>query len=396
VPARTAQGLTPLVIFRHGLTRGRVDMLALADAFAQKGIIVAAIDAAKHGDRAWCSVGNNAACNPGGTCVAIPGGAHQGDAAPPGLCSTGLLHKSVSASCASPGSCGGFDPTKGGLAYAAGNYLITPNFFRTRDTFRQDLIDQSQLIHVLAPAPANPPVALGNPVFDHLLGKGIVIDPTLGHVGYIGQSLGSLQGAANVAANPRIGSAVFNVGGGTIVDVFTNSPSFTAAVDTILHGLGIARDTAGYIQFLVVAKTILDPADPVNFAGHLKANTLPNLLTVPATAQSPKKVLAQASLCDQTVSNPWNYLFASNLGTGPLPPAPGFGTGTGDFQLFITGSSLAAAAAITASCADVTSNWVTHGVLLDFANPTLTGIAQASAAQFLLDGTQPQSLIIRP
>ena len=79
-----------------------------------------------------------------------------------------------------------------------------------------------------------------------------------------------------------------------------------------------ARPWANYItmQFLVVAKTIIDPADPVNFAGHLQANTLPNLLANPngTVPQASKKILTQAAFCDQTVPNPWNYILDFTAG----------------------------------------------------------------------------------
>jgi hypothetical protein len=402
-PARTSQGLTPLVIFRHGLGGGRADMLALADAFAQRGVILAAIDAAKHGDRAFCTKGVSTVsaggvqipvCADGAACQSpLPAGA-QGDLAPPGTCAAGFFYAPVSGACNVPASCPGYDHTKGGIPVVSANYLVSANFFRTRDTMRQDLIDQSQLIHVLAPRPPTPLGPLGNPVFDALLLQGIVIDPQ--RVGYIGQSLGSIQGVPDVAANPRITSAVFNVGGGTTVDIFTNSPAFVSTTDQLLAGLGVVPGTAGYLQFLVIAKMVLDPADPVNFAGHLKANTLPNLLGTPSGApQAPKQVLAQASLCDQVVPNPFNYILDSNLGTGPLPGATGFG-GPGSFQVFLKGTGPADAAALSQSCSAVTANWVTHGALLDFADPLMTSKIQADAAQFLVDGLPPTSLVILP
>jgi len=40
-----------------------------------------------------------------------------------------------------------------GISLASGNYVISGNLFRTRDTFRQDIIDNSGLILALARPP---------------------------------------------------------------------------------------------------------------------------------------------------------------------------------------------------------------------------------------------------
>ena len=222
---------------------------------------------------------------------------------------------------------------------------MSANFFRTRDTLRQDIIDQSQLVRAIVfTQPAPPPT--GHALFDYMAVQQVIIDPTPGKIYFAAQSLGAIQGTVDVATNPRISNAVLNVGGGTLVDVFTTSPSFVATTNALLAGLGIQPGAnSAYLQFLVVAKTIIDPADPVNFAGHLQANTLPNLLansngTVP---QASKKILTQAAFCDQTVPNPWNYILDFTAGTGPFANPANLGQ-VGTFQLFFKGDPTAAGA----------------------------------------------------
>jgi hypothetical protein len=277
------------------------------------------------------------------------------------------------------------------------NYLVTANFFRTRDTLRQDLIDQSQLVRAIAFVPSGFPTS--HSVFDHMalrngtLGTGVIIDPT--KIYFAGQSLGSIQGTADVAANPRISKAVLNVGGGTVVDVFTNSPAFVATTNALLAGLGIVPGTAKYLQFLTVAKTVLDPAEPVNFAGHLQSNTLPNLLGAQfddgTGHQKPKAVLAQAAFCDQVVPNPFNFILDANAGTVPLP---GFGVGIpGTFELFYKGTGTPTPADLQACPApggtNIPASAVTHGFFTDWTVTTMTSTAQSDAAKFLLAGTLP-------
>src|SRR5207248_4665903 len=151
-------------------------------------------------------------------------------------------------------------------------------------------------------------------------------------------------------------------------------------------GLNIQPGTAAYLQFLVVAKTILDPADPVNFAGHLQSNTLPNLLvnqngTVP---QAAKALLTQAAFCDQTVPNPWNYILDSTAGTGPFPIDPAFGT-PGTFQLFFKGTPSPSALSSCPTPASTSPNAIPHGFFTDWS--AATSQAQSDAALFLADPT---------
>ncbi|HZJ67823.1 MAG TPA: hypothetical protein VFD36_30175 [Kofleriaceae bacterium] len=376
VPACTG-GLTPLgkcapmMVFRHGLGRGRADMLNVADSFAAAGMVTVAIDAAKHGDRAFCTSGTTGptgGCNPGIACVtSLPAGA-QGDAAPPGKCTDGKLFKLG----VNPAATGNTD----GIPVISANYLVSANFFRTRDTFRQDLIDESQLVRALAFVPPEP-AGVHHVVFEHMAGKGLIIDPAT--IYYSGQSLGAIQGVMDVATNPRIKKAVFNVGGGTIVDIFTNSPAFAADTDRLLAGLGIVRGTAQFLQFLVVAKTVLDPADPINFAGHLTDHTLPDLLANPmgGTLQAPKKILAQMANCDAVVPNPFGFVYASNIPTGPLPPSGAPGT----FQLFVT-----------LTPGPCPGGGVEHGFLTDWTAPGLTALAQRDLANFVRNDTAPPSI----
>jgi hypothetical protein len=337
-------------------------------------------------------------CADGGKCIAIPGASTQGDANPPGTCANGYFHQPSSSACNAGGNPCGFDPTKGGLALVSANYLVSANFFRTRDTFRQDMIDQSALIRSLAFAPSAT-YAGGHTVFDRMSASGVIIDPS--KVYFSGQSLGAIQGTVDVAANPRISKAVLNVGGGTLVDVFTTSPAFASTTGALLAGLGIAPGTSAYLQFLSVAKTILDPADPVNYAGHLTSHTLPNLLpplggaTDGSVAQAPKKVLTQLAFCDQVVPNPFSLIWASTAGTGPLPGMATFG-GPGTFELFFRGTQVPTQADLLACPAPggspIPASAVSHGFLTDWTDAVITGKAQLDAASFLSAGTLPNSL----
>jgi hypothetical protein len=421
LPANTpfCQGSTtlhcaPMMIFRHGLGRGRADMLLIANTFAKAGMATVAIDAAKHGDRTLCNTNPDPAdpaapisgCAPGSTCTSLLNAEHQGDPVhpgPPGTCSGDkYLKRSLD------GAIVGTTAATDGIPVVSGNYLVSANFFRTRDTLRQDVIDQSQLVRVLAV----PPTTVNHSVLTEMLGHGVIIDPT--KIYFSGQSLGAIQGTLDVATNPRISKAGLNVGGGTIVDIFTNSPTFLGTEQNpgptrrLLAGLGITPGTQQYLQFLTVAKTILDPADPANFAGHLTAHTLPDLLANPngQVAQAPKQVLIQVANCDEVVPNPFglvwssNQAFATAVPQGPLPNTPAFfGGGTGTFQLFVGKDFNPADFGNPAKCSDTTAagslaNGGGHGFLTNgLEHADLTGAAQSSMAAFMMAGTLPNSVV---
>ncbi len=410
--ARPFGKCAPMMVFRHGLGGGRAHMLTVADTYAAKGMVTVAIDAAKSGDRSFCTKGvatvtaggaTYNVCNDGAECVSpLPAGA-QGDARPPGTCAAGFTKMPVSLSCAvDPVGCGyaGAD----GIPLVSANFIVTSNFFRTRDTLRQDIIDQSQLIRAIAFAPSGAPPT-GHSVFDHMVASGLVIDPAA--ISYSGQSMGAIQGTVDVAANPRITRAALNVGGGTLVDIFTTSPAFASDINALLAGMGIAHGSSAYLQFLAVAKLIIDPADPINYAGHLTADTLPNLLPPlggaidGSVAQAPKRILTQVALCDQTVPNTWSYVWANNVGTSPLPVAPTFGA-PGTFQLYTmaAGNPSTISGAIQACGVPGASSphAVEHAFFTDWTfSPGATLRAQQDAADFVLSPTfLPASLVVIP
>jgi hypothetical protein len=428
----------PLVVFQHGITTSKSYVLSVADELVADGNVVAGVDLVWHGDRTYCNTAHdstnpNVECAGGSVCVpdpALAGQAVTGSPAP-GKCRAGPLFTDPAAPfvnqaavCPNPGTVGvpgsscalvtgvpfpiTLDPGTGlptnqGYPAASGEFLVSANFFRTRDSLRQSLIDHAQVLQVVAPTPQAGPIA-GNDLYNALLAKGILVSPFGSSI--VGQSLGSMVGALSAAANPRLSKAVFNTGGGTLVDVFTTAPRSKPDVDALFFLLGIdtskiATDpavAAKYLQLINVLKWVLDPADPVNATGHLGGATWPNLLpplggnTDGSVAQAAKPVLAQAALCDQRVPNPFNALFAATAGLSPtLPPAaPPGPTGTVQWFVNTSGPSFPASQDYPLGCAlgvahDFFANWGT-GIAdaTQFSKEQeLTAAAHASAAAFL-------------
>ena len=347
--AAVTGGSAPLAVVHHGRGRGRADMLSIAGALAGRGMVVAAIDAAKFGDRSWCR--SDADCASGGTCnQAVFGDQKDPANAKPGLCTSSLAHDPVKAglpACSATVTTDCWDGT-GGIARSSGAFFVSQNLFRLRDSMRQDIVDQGALARALSD-PANA-AALG-----------VTVDP--GRVFFVGQSLGAIEGTVDVAVNPIFRRAVLNADGGTFVDIAQDSPAFQAQVAALAAALGLQPNTIGFLQFLQVAKWVIDPADPVNFAASVKDN-------------GALAVLGQAARCDNVVPNEENQLLYGLVGLSPLAStAP---AASPSLQWYTASTDGACPADGS------TGNGATHGFLFDFANPSLTAKAQASAAAFLL------------
>jgi hypothetical protein len=407
----------PLAIFHHGLGLTKATMLSVANQLNARGIVVAAIDSPLHGDRAYCA--KDSECTAPGTCTPNAALAGQGDTPAPGTCTTSLAH--VPQLCASPACPAAWAAAGGanGQTLASAEYFISANFFRTRDVNRQDAIDQSALILALSPAA---PGAL-NRFQSALVAKGMFIAPpsptNVANVFWVGQSYGSFQGAVNVAGNPRIASAVLNVGGGTSVDIFsTKGSTFYPRLQQLLTKLGVVFDpvtgdptpaTAGlYLQFLNIAKWILDPSDPINFAGSItdSGKMLPNLL-LKQPAQPVKAALGQIAQCDATVPNPTSFELYLNMGLGPLYTGGLVGTSPATVTTFVNNLT------VSGACPGVSSSgaggvpylfMTSWGISYDATNTpqfdatvrSLTQDAQDQGAAFLVAGTKPSNLNARP
>jgi hypothetical protein len=110
-----------------------------------------------------------------------------------------------------------------------------------------------------------------------------------------------------------------------MVDLFTDPLSvFAPTVDQVFLGLGIDRSqiatnptvAANYLSTINVAKWIVDPADPGNFARHVSAAPLPNLLANPAgtVPQAAKDAFGLIAKGDGTIRNPYNELLYALMG----------------------------------------------------------------------------------
>lgn len=411
----------PVVMFGHGLQGNRLQAMAFASSLAQGGFAMIAIDEVWHGERTTCTgLGNFAsalegqpagtfndsvACNntnvcdegfPIGHCVKGPATTDLGDActfgAPGSAAGTGgdlFCQGAGQGQCRptadgqpGPSFCDGADwkrdtsgqPAALGVVGISGwNLFNLSNLFATRDNFRQQVIDDSQLARVLKDG--TDATGINAQLSGALSAAGTYLDGAKIH--YAGQSLGGILGTLYTASDPNIHKSLLNVPAGDLLGVFLTTPNpdlgalRTGFIST-LASQGIAYGTPAFDNFAGIAKWILDPADPVN-SGHS--------LTHGANLPADRQVFIQFIENDHLLPNPTTEeLIASAIRTNmgemtcangqPAPCVDVFEFTEADFGSYMT-SNLDDR----------------HGFLLNGKSPALTGFGQEQAVQFFATGT---------
>ncbi len=402
VPA-TAEGTTtgnfPVTIFAHGLTGNRTNAAAIVGALAKGGKAVIAVDAPFHGERVNCAaisttnpfVGldntlftapDQACANPDtqrcdtdvtsatfGRCIAkdpatrldcsmasLEASDATCQAAGQGLCVPAPVEGNPAA-----GKCEGGDFKRISDAtsrnnrqpVAAGNILNLGNLFATRDNFRHHVIDTAQVVRILSSAKLDERLTALNG------GTALSVDET--KIDFVGQSLGGILGTLSVAATPEIHRAVLNVPGADPVGILLTSktPRFVAARTQFLarlEGSGLKQGTPAFDNFIGLARTILDPADPQNAAYALHNS---------ATAPADRSVLVQYIAGDEVTPNPQTQKLIDAANRNPQRKVADY--------LFTPPESMSTASR--------------HGFLLDpSGNASVTAAAQTQVVNFLVTG----------
>ena len=218
----------PVVIFQHGITGNRTQALALADAMAAIGYAVVSIDKPLHGL----------------TDVTSPLYVENtgfGAIANERTFDLDLQNNETGAS--------GPD----GIIDDSGAWFVNLGSLLTaRDNLRQSQADLSTL-------------ALNIPNMD-VDGDGVP-DFDGSNINFVGLSLGAMNGVPFLAVESTVSNAVLSVPGGGIAQLLSNSDSFGPVVRNGLAAAGVEPDSADYEQFLLIAQTVLDSADPINWGG---------------------------------------------------------------------------------------------------------------------------------
>jgi hypothetical protein len=215
----------PIVIFNHGITRNRTDMLAIAATMAGQGFAVIAIDQPLHG------VGPTSPFYIENT----PFGAIAGER----TFDLDLSNNTTGA----PGPDGTID--------ASGTYYINlSSLLTSRDNLHQSEADLFTLTKAI---PAMSYDGDATPDFD------------ASRIEFVGQSLGSITGIPFLALEPNVNVSLTSVPGGQIAYLLNGSPTFGPRIRAGLAAAGVTAGTVQFDQFLGAAQTVVDSADPINY-----------------------------------------------------------------------------------------------------------------------------------
>lgn len=226
----------PAVIFQHGITGDRTQMLAIADSLADAGFVVAAIDQPLHGLTDPTNPLYATAANPlyGGT---LPTGATSYER-------TFDLDLVNNTSTAPPGG-DGRDPS-------GTHYINLASLLTSRDNLRQAAADLLVLTRALPTLDLN-----GDAAAD--------IDPN--KIYFIGISLGGIAGttlSGSCSATCGLRAVVASVPGGNIATtLLRDSASFGPRIRGALTAQGLPA--TAFDQFYRDAQTAVDAGDPVNY-----------------------------------------------------------------------------------------------------------------------------------
>jgi len=243
----------PIVIYQHGITTNRATMLAVADAFAQAGIAVAAIDMPMHGLTGNETNGTEAFFEAAGVSERT--------------FNLDLVNNTTGAL--------GSD----GITDSSGkHYINLKNLQNSRDNFRQSTSDLFALTYAIDNLTA------GSSTFD------------TNKIYFLGHSLGAIVGVTYAALEPAVRDAVFVFGGGYVSKILDGSAGFSPQIVAGLAAIGVDKGTADYESFMGATQTTVDSGDPVNYASALAAkgpgilfvemvggNSSPSDLVVPNT-----------------------------------------------------------------------------------------------------------------
>ncbi len=205
----------PVVIFQHGITQNRTNLLALADAFAQAGYAAVAIDLPLHG------LDTN---------------------------STGLMtnmERTFNLDFVN-NTTGAAGPD--GVIDASGtHYVNLAHLLVARDNVRQSTSDLITLYNSLS----------------HVTGA--TIDAS--RITFVGHSLGTITAFGFFNSGKALEGVTLAMPGGGIAQLLSHSPAFGGEIRAGLQAAaGIEPDSAAYESFMLATQTIVDDADSINYA----------------------------------------------------------------------------------------------------------------------------------
>lgn len=224
----------PVVIYQHGITRNRSDVLAIADTLAGQGFAAIAMDLPLHG------ITDTELGNPEQPLAALYiENTPFGPVANERTFDLDLQNNQTGAQ----GPDGNID--------GSGSWFINlQSLLTSRDNLRQGQADLTVLAATI-------------PTLD--VDGDDLADFDGSNINFVGQSLGAITGIPFLSVEPTVGNGVLSAPGGGIVNFLVASETFGPRIIGGLEAAGVEPFSDDFYSFLGAAQTVLDSADPINW-----------------------------------------------------------------------------------------------------------------------------------
>ncbi len=249
--AKPAAGY-PVMIFQHGITADRTNILGIADTMAAPPACTAVVaqDLPLHGIAEDNAVNQGLLAASDGA-ISIFAGYDQSTVHERTF-GVDLINNATGA------------PGPDGIVDSSGAHTINlTNLLVSRDNTRQGVMDLLSLARAI---PAMDIDGDGNPDLDS------------SNISYMGHSLGGIVGSSFVAYSDNIKSAVFANPGGGIAKMLDASLTFGPRIRAGLSAAGVDVNGPDYQSFLFATQTVLDSADPQGTSFIAQSNDVPTLM----------------------------------------------------------------------------------------------------------------------
>ena len=223
----------PVVIYQHGITRVRTDLFVYGETLAAKCYVGVAIDLTLHG-----ITESNTSKNP-----FYMGGIER-------TFNVDLVGEDENGNIISKGPDGIIDST-------GAHYMNLANIITTRDNMQQTTSDLLGLQSALGTV------------------MGLKIDAS--RISFLSHSLGNIAAIGYINQTNALKAAVLEMPGQGVIQIINHSPVFSPAVKAGLAAEGIMEGTPEYDAFMLASQTIVDDADPANYALSIGVKALPIL-----------------------------------------------------------------------------------------------------------------------
>ncbi|MCF6201054.1 MAG: hypothetical protein L3J42_02820, partial [Hydrogenimonas sp.] len=223
----------PVVIFQHGITQNRTNLLAISEAFASVCYAAVAIDLPLHG------IDDNSSA------LYMQGKERTFD----------VDYVTQDSDCNVIAQ-----QPDGKIDCSGTHYINLASLLTSRDNMRQSTSDFIALKNSLSAAAVST--------------DGLKFDSA--KVAYVGHSLGAMA-PFGFLSNVALKSVVLANPGGGIAQLLNNSPRFGPIIKEGLAAKDIADGSPEYESFMIATQTVIDDADPINYAA--KASALQTILS---------------------------------------------------------------------------------------------------------------------